>query len=255
MGIIILNKKSTFPKQWIDFLEENKTTYINYKSKQNEITQSIEEQKRTGTYDIFSTVNTYYNQVKMLKKNFKKILLNSNDLLECYHATRITKEERLFIKEKGLMPFNKQTVVKKFQMLFDYGYITEEEKNKLIIYNRYHNEDVRENRICFYSGYVDYNIEDNKNGVQDCLENYGGEFIYTIPELKDICENLKAYSDPCIIKTFVKFQTIEEESFCSLISNIFDFYYFDKLHLIQVQLGVKNKIIPVTDIMVLQEKG
>lgn len=221
---IIIHKKDSYPKSWIDYLNSKKKFLKKYRYVETFNFNKYEKLKQTTGYaDPFLKMNKYHDKYEEYFNEFHNIVKNTHFTLICYHATRLTKYEVNDIRENGLRCFDKETITKKIDLLYNNKYISLKEKNFLIKKNLLNQEQDRANKIFYVTGYYDisYNSH-NKSFIFDCLNNYGGEIIYNLTENAKLLEKLKSHSNPYIVILQINSKKIDTYQLANLIFKNFN---------------------------------
>lgn len=256
---ILLNNPSTYPESWIDFLNQAKPILKIYKSTNTKNENKKRLSKLKGSYiDPSSYRNKFYHIYEKKLEIFKELMHATDFSLLCYHATRLTDEEILKVKNEGLSCFDKTTIKNKINFLLKCGYITKIERDNIIHENLLNSENhgLRENMIFFVIGNVDVSYNQlKKSSLYDSFNNYGGEIIYNKFENTDIGRKLKANSSPCIVIFKIKHSLLSKGQISSISEKIFNNYSKKNIIKIEECLHLNNINIPITDVIVVNEKS
>ena len=249
---IQINRCSTYPTKWIDYLNNSKKLLRLYRYTKTRIYKTREKLKKQGCVIPFFQ-NKYEQKYNENLKEFTNIIKNTNFSVICYHATRLTKEEIYSIKKNGLCPFNKESLSKKINNLYYQKYINAQELHFLKAKNLLNYNLDRENQIHFLYGFIDLSL--NKNDECDLFNffnNYGGEIIYNVTEETKLGYKLKKISYPCIVIFEIKSTMLDLED---LGFQIFNKYNTRNLSKLYTSHFICNKTIDVLDVIQINENS
>lgn len=221
---VLINRLSTYPKKWVDFLETHKKDSYKNDNETNE--QIIRE--------------------------FADLILKSNVEFLCFHATRLTKEEMSSIKKDGLRYFDKNTIYEiKLKPLYENGYINLDELKLLNEKNLLNRNSGRENIIYVHSGYYSIKFEKGKDNF-NLLNNWGGEIIYNVFENTPLGDKIRAVSKPCVVVLKVK---CAYEGCYDIANRIIYFFDINKIQRCSYNIIFEKTILPIMDILEVDEKS
>ena len=127
---VLINRPTTYPNEWIDFLQTKVALMSRYKKVETYNFNKHENSKTFASYvSPYGEFNKYEEEYMCAREMFNNIFSKSNISILCFHATRLTKEEIERIKFDGLKNFTLETYIEnKIFNLYKDGYISQEEK-------------------------------------------------------------------------------------------------------------------------------
>ena len=251
---ILLNKISTYPDSWIKFLKNNYDTVVDY----NRI--DAENQRKYKDSQLTDNILSQFDLKNKKREDYEKIISEFNALISstefkmlCFHATRLTKEEIINIKENGLTPFNSESVKSdKLKNLLKNGYIDKQDFDSLCKSNLLNTSKYRENHVHFVSGSTDFSCSNkNKNNLEEFLMNYGGEVIYRCKNNDEIKIKLNKNSFPCFCILKLN-ESYFKDYYSCLSENIIKSFSNNTLNSLELQFVVNCKL-PVEDIIEIEK--
>lgn len=251
---------STWPKEWISFIGNNKEYFINYLNDENRINKLKENDATMINHPFDEYLNNYPLDDKI--NDFLDILNNTNKEVLCYHCTRLMDFEVFYLKENGLYQCSNELIQTKISLLY-YNNIIDDETYNILNGSDYFFNNCREGILCLLSGYAPI-IKDEYNEFSDLFNNYGGECFYNSLEAYDrknktsILEILNTNSKPYVVIAVLKLKFIMEHS-NNLKSSVFDYlikpYITETYNEIKLSFEIKNIVdsIQVLDVLELDD--
>lgn len=225
LNYIQFDVPSTWPNEWISFIEKNKEYFINYLNDENRINKLKENDATMINHFLDEYCNKYPLNDKI--NDFLDILNNTNKEVLCYHCTRLMDFEVYYLKEDGLYQCSNELIQTKINLLYDNNIIDDKTYNILNGVDYFFNN-CREGILYLLSGYAPI-IKDEYNEFSDLFNNYGGECFYNSLGAYDrknktsILEILNANSKPYVVIAVLKLKFIIEHS------NNLKYFLFDYL--------------------------
>lgn len=183
--MIIIEKPATWPKDIARFMEEHSHSFIGWECKGD-----------------FSTSGPEHDR---LVTEFGEILKKYS--LHGYHCTRLTEEEIINIRNKGLTLQNRETLCERINKLQKAKLINKEEAMCLVANNQSGDRN-RANMLwfCFFPP-----REAGENGIERFFRHWGGEALYNSHEDDPVTgERLQEIGIPCVVEAMVPLKSMPD---------------------------------------------
>ncbi|MDE7164310.1 MAG: hypothetical protein K2O04_02660 [Clostridiales bacterium] len=249
----LINDKSTWHQNLLDLIESNKSLIRNYNYIETYNSNLREKAKKctpVNYLDLHRT-NPYYDDLGYVKECVKSELQKLTII--GYHATRLTNEEIVKIKNGGLITSSKENCYERADNLLLHGYISKNEcdyiKSHCIL-----NVPLEANRIgqiWFLAGSCDISTKDT--GLNNLYKDYGGETIRNGIENTPLLEKLNAISKPCSVISYVQLNTVPYYLIDTLAEKLLLKSNKRDISKISFELYSQSKTIPVIDIIYVNE--
>lgn len=251
---IIINNISTYPNEWLVFLDKIKSFLKKYRYNETRNFNRYEKLKlETGRAYPNLKINKYENIHTEYLNQFYSLVCQTQFNLIGFHATRLTEEEIVNIKNCGLHLYNLTSLKKKIDDLFIFNYINKEDRDYLLNENLLNFEPDRCNKIYYTVGYVDISYKQyNKSFLFSFLDNYGGEIIYNATENSTLGEKLKQYSTPHVVLFQIESKDID---LFSIAKCIFDNYNTPLINKISFSDHLTHDVKKIIDVVEVNKKS
>lgn len=252
---VLINKPSTYPKQWLEFLSQHKKLIRNFRYVETFNFNAHERAKIEGRdCSRIHEKNKFTEDYNSIVDEFADMILSSNMDFLCFHATRLTNNEIESIKKNGLRTFDCDSVFEyKYKPLYENGYITKDELNELKRLNLLKNQFDRAKLIYLRVGYNDIKFaKDNKTGNYNLYNNYGGEITYSNLENTPLGNKLKDISYPCSIILKIKCNKNECHDMAGKILQCIN---TQEIRECAITVITNKDKIPVLDVIKVDEKS
>lgn len=211
---LILHNISSWPNDWISFIEGNKKILNNYYREEKRINLM---RNQNDNFDPL-TENKYQNNYNKFIEEFKELVSNKKYKILGIHATRLMDYEVNNILLNGLDILSEDLLQVKLKLLLNNELIDKDEYEWLNSHNML-NSKQKESRIgliYFTIGHQIINTKIENHNFYYLLNNYGGEVINM--KNKDnykLFEKLNYYSKPYFIVCSLN---------ASVLNNVLDIY-------------------------------
>lgn len=245
---LILNNIKTWPKEWVNYINDNIEIIQKYFSELENIISNL------------LYIPKYYNLFEDIKNGFKEIILNSNCELICFHATRLVNHEVEKIKQSGLTISTEDFIIKKIDLLAEKSLINVEETEILKKYNLLNyscSRQSRENRLYFTCGEQKINFDkENNSELYFLYKNYGGEIIYRglLKKEEDLQKKLNQISEPYLIICSIKISNIKNE-ISVWIDDLIKFYLKKGNSIMSKDFSINSNCSKILDLIEVDENS
>lgn len=237
---VILHMIDTWPKEWIEFLDKNKS--IIRKSRHLRYSSETLDEGSIDYSDVFYDI----------AHDLMSVIKYSNKTFLCYHASRYTKEEVDNIKTRGLNTSTSDSLNVRLDNLLTQKYITQ--KDKETIYNSSLLKDIsRQDLLYFTLGFK--NVCNNKHStLREFYNNYGGEIVFGAIENTPLADQLNSLSMPYLVIAGVKTELIQEDCVLKIAVNILNSYDTKNFSKITSVINTMVDIKDIRDIVLVDDK-
>jgi hypothetical protein len=212
--IIDIENINSWPKEFLDLLQENKDMVIDYHRRREEIEIICQKDVMAR---MCPPLNKYAAAYKELAQQLENILGAVNFMV--FHCTRLTEHEVQNIKNNGLMILTSELVHTRIKQAFEQGLLSLDEKEYLIssdhIKTKLSDNWGDRTGMLWFCSTKSTLLEEFY--VHRFFRSWGGEAIYVgHEEDSKISDRLRQIGRPCIIRCSIPFSNTNH--FCSSFS-------------------------------------